>query len=349
MTVIDVRPALRLDTRRLETWLGDVLPEYRGPLDIRQFQGGQSNPTYLLQTPDARYVLRRKPPGVLLQSAHAVDREFRVMRALGQAGFPVPEMLALCIDDSVIGTMFYVMRFVEGRIFPLCTMPGLTREARAAAYDSANETLARLHSLDPTALGLSDFGRAGDYFGRQIARWSKQYEASQTSDIPEMERLIAWLPAAVPADDSTGLVHGDYSFHNLLFHPTEPRVAAVLDWELSTIGHPLADLMYHAMEWYRPPGVDRRGTLRGEHLVTFGIPDLETYLASYCARTGRKPIENPAFYRAFSLFRTAAIVQGIVGRARNGTAADADTARHAARVRPLAIAAWREAQDAGAV
>jgi aminoglycoside phosphotransferase (APT) family kinase protein len=334
---------------RLVEWLGDHVDGFDGPLSLRQFEGGQSNPTYLAETPGSRYVLRRKPGGILLKSAHAVDREFRVMRALYGAGFPVPEMLALCEDETVIGSMFYLMRFVDGRSFPMCDLPGVSREERAAMFDSANATLARLHLYNPDALGLEDYGRPGDYFARQISRWSKQYEAARTDDIPEMDRLIAWLPDATPQDEPARLVHGDYSFHNLLFHPTEPRVVAVLDWELSTTGHPLADLMYHAMEWYRPEGVDRRGTLLGKDLAALGIPTLETYLARYCERTRRASIDDLGFYRAFNLFRVAAIVQGIVARARQGNAAQADAARHEARVRPLAAAAWREAQAAGAV
>lgn len=347
--VVDVRASHSFDQDRLHQWLSDSLPSYAGPLGVRQFDGGQSNPTYLLDTPSRRYVLRRKPPGVLLKSAHAVDREFRVMRALGEAGFPVPEALVLCEDDSVIGSMFYVMGFVEGRIFLDCTMPDLSREDRAAAFDSANETLARMHALDLGALGLEDYGRPGNYFERQTARWSQQYEASKTADIPSMDRLIAWLPGATPQDIETRLSHGDYSFHNLLFHPTEPRVLAVLDWELSTTGHPLGDLMYHGMEWYRPAGTDARGTLQGLDLDALGVPTLEAYVARYCERTGRAPVENLSYYRAFNLFRVAAIIQGIVGRARDGTANSSDAEAQAARVRPLADAAWAQAQAAGAV
>jgi aminoglycoside phosphotransferase (APT) family kinase protein len=338
-----------LDVTDLTDWLSSNIPDISERPSIRQFEGGQSNPTYLVETPNGRYVLRRKPSGVLLNSAHAVDREFRVMTALGAAGFPVPEMLALCEDETVIGTMFYVMRFVEGRSFHPCDLPGVSPAERAAMFDSANATLAQLHRFDLGPLGLGDYGRPGDYFTRQVKRWSRQYEASRAEDIPEMEKLIAWLPRAAPADEAPRLVHGDYSFHNLLFHPTEPRVVAVLDWELSTTGHPLADLMYHAMEWYRPEGVDRRGTLVGKDLAALGIPTLDAYLACYCERVGRNRIDNLAFYRAFNLFRVAAIVQGIAARARLGNAAQVDAARHAARVRPLAAAAWREAQAAGAV
>lgn len=348
-SVVEMRPQHRLDVKRLEDWLTGAVSGFSGPLRVRQFEGGQSNPTYLLETPDRRYVLRRKPPGVLLPSAHAVDREFRVLSALGGAGFPVPEALVLCEDDDVIGSMFYVMAHVDGRIFLDCAMPDLSPLERAAAFDSANETLARLHGLDHIALGLGDFGRPGNYFARQIGRWSKQYDASRTADIPEMDRLMAWLPTATPADEECRLIHGDYSFHNLLFHPTEPRVVGVLDWELSTTGHPLGDLFYHGMEWYRPAGSDARGTLRDADLKPLGIPTLDAYVARYCERTGRPPVENPGFYRAYNLFRVAAIIQGIAGRAREGTAATGDAAAQADRVVPIARAAWLEAQAAGAL
>lgn len=346
---IEVKPAHRIDEARLAQFMGDVIPGYAGPLAVRQFEGGQSNPTYLLTTPERKYVLRRKPPGVLLKSAHAVDREYRVMRTLWETGFPVPEPLALCEDDSVLGTAFYVMRHVPGRVFLDNAMPDLDREARAAVFDSVNATLARLHSLDHVALGLGDFGRGGNYFMRQISRWSQQYEASRTEPIEAMDRLIAWLPSAAPQEEETRLIHGDFSFHNVLIHPEEPRVAAVLDWELSTTGHPIGDLMYHAMEWYRPGGSDSRGTLDGADLAALGAPSLEAYVALYCERVGRPPLENLDFHKAYNLFKTAAIVQGIVGRARDGTAAAAGAAEQAARVRPLAEAAWRFAQRAGAV
>ena len=344
----DVREAHRFDEARLAQVLGDSVPGYEGPLSVRQFEGGQSNPTYLLTTPKAKYVLRRKPPGVLLKSAHAVDREFRVMRALWETGFPAPEPLILCEDDSVIGTAFYVMRFVPGRIFIDNSMPDLTREDRAAVFDSVNETLARLHSIDHVALGLGDFGRAGNYFQRQIGRWSQQYEASKTQPIESMDRLIAWLPSATPDDEETRLIHGDYSFHNVLIHPTEPKVVAVLDWELSTTGHPLGDLMYHTMEWYRPPGVDSRGRLLDADLDALGIPTLEAYIARYCERAGRPPVENIAFLQAYNLFRVAAIIQGIAGRARDGSANSPNAAAQAARVPPIADAAWAFAREAGA-
>ncbi len=344
-----VREGHEIDLQKLHTFMADMVTGFDGPLTVKQFEGGQSNPTYLIDTPTNKYVLRRKPPGVLLKSAHAVDREYRVMSTLGDVGFPVPRVHVLCDDESVLGTMFFIMDFVPGRVFLDCTMPDLLPAERSAVFDSVNETLAALHSVDYAALGLEDFGRPGNYFARQIARWSKQYDASKTSDIPAMDRLIDWLPGAIPDDDATSLVHGDYSFHNVLIHPSEPKVVAVLDWELSTTGHPLGDLMYHMMEWYRPPGVDSRGTLHGLDLDSLGIPTIEAYMARYCERTGRAPIENPSFYKAYNLFRVAAIVQGIVGRAQIGTAAAANASEQAERVQPLAEAAWREAQRAGAV
>lgn len=344
----DVRHGHELDVGALDSFLQREIGGCAGPLRVRQFAGGQSNPTYLLETPKRAYVLRRKPFGQLLPSAHQIDREYRVLRALGAAGFPVPEALAYCAEESVIGAAFYVMGHVQGRIFSDCTMPDLTGAERAAVYDSANETLARLHSFDLVALGLEDFGRAGNYFERQIARWSKQFVASRTEDIPDMDRLIEWLPGAVPAGDETRLIHGDYSFHNLLFDPKAPKVVAVLDWELSTTGHPLGDLMYHAMEWYRPASSDPRGALDGLDLRALGIPSLEAYVARYSERTGRAPVEHLGFYRAYNLFRVAAIVQGIVGRAREGTAASPEAGELTPRVRSLAAAAWREAQSAGA-
>jgi aminoglycoside phosphotransferase (APT) family kinase protein len=277
-----------------------------------------------------------------------VEREFRVMRALFEIGFPVPEPLALCEDDSVLGTTFYVMRHVPGRVFLDCSMPDLAPVERASVYDSVNETLAQLHTFDCDVLGLNDFGKPGNYFLRQIWRWSQQYVTSCTEDIRAMDQLMVWLPKAVPQEGETRLLHGDYSFHNILIHPTEPRVAAVLDWELSTTGDPIGDLTYHGMEWYRPQNVASRGTLLGRDLATLGIPDLTSYVQAYCVRVGRPLIENLAFYKAYNLFRVAAIIQGIVGRARDGTAAAAGAAELAARVRPLADAAWSYAQTLGA-
>lgn len=318
---VDVAPDTQFDEARLRAYLSGRIPGFSGSMAVSQFQGGQSNPTFLLTTPDESYVLRRKPAGVLLASAHAVDREYRVTRALFEAGLPVPEPLLLCEDAEVIGTIFYVMRYVPGRGFWDPRMPSLTREDRSAIYDSANETLARLHLVDHVALGLEDYGRPGNFFARQINRWSRQYEASRTQDIPEMDRLMTWLPGAIPqTEERTTIIHGDYSFHNLLIHPSEPRVVAVIDWELSTLGDPLGDLTYHMMEWLRPEGVDVRGTLRGADLAALGIPDSDEYARRYRERTGFDVDPCNPFYTAFNLFRVAAILQGIAGRARDGVA-----------------------------
>lgn len=341
----DVQQVAQLDLARLDQYLRAHLPGYAGPLALRQFQGGQSNLTYLLTTPNAKYVLRRQPPGVLLKSAHAVDREFLIMSALAdEPGFPVPRPLLLCTDREVVGSMFYVMEFVPGRIFWNCHMPDQSPSDRAAIFDSANATLARLHTVDYAALGLSDYGRPGNYFARQIARWSRQFNDSRTQDLPDMDRLMDWLPGATPPDDGlSAIIHGDYSFHNLLIHPTEPRVVAVIDWELSTLGHPLGDLMYHLMEWYRPPGVDARGTLGNADLAALGIPTQDAYVRRYIERTGFAIEADLPFYRAFNLFRTAAILQGIAHRLQDGNAASMNAADITANVRPLAAAAWRMA------
>ncbi|HLY54792.1 MAG TPA: phosphotransferase family protein, partial [Stellaceae bacterium] len=339
---VEVKSAHAIEIGPLEAHLREHVAGFRGKLRLRQFEGGQSNPTYLVETPERRYVLRRKPPGVLLPSAHAVDREFRVMAALFATGFPVPEPLHYCGDSGPAGSPFYVMAHVEGRIFLDCRMPDLKPHERAAIYDDVNATLARLHRLDPAAIGLGDFGRPGNYFARQVERWSKQYLASQTRPIPAMDRLIAWLPQAVPPLGETRLIHGDFSFHNLLIHPTEPQVVGVIDWELSTTGDPLGDLTYHGMEWYRPAGVDERGTLAGADLVALGIPDFDAYAARYFERVGRPKPDDLRFHRAFNLFRVAAILQGVAARARAGNAAAADAGTMEARVPVLAEAAWRE-------
>lgn len=345
----EVRPGLGLDESRLTAYLQGTIKGFRGPLKIEQFDGGQSNPTYKLTTPDQMYVLRRKPPGVLLSSAHAVHREFEVMSALAGAGFPVPEPLAMCFDEAVIGSQFYVMRFVPGRVFFDLTMPDLASTERAALYDSVNATLARLHSLSPEKIGLAAFGKPGNYFARQVSRWSRQYESTRLQNIPEMDSLIEWLPGAVPAEDGRqSIVHGDFSFHNVLISPSEPRVVAVIDWELSTLGHPLGDLSYHLMDWYRPEGIDLRGTLRGKDLAALGIPTMDDYIARYAERAGLGSVAVTSFHRAFNLFRVAAILQGVAHRVASGNAAASNARDVAALVRPLAVAAWQEARDGGA-
>ncbi len=312
----EVRAAHRLDEAALHAWLSANVVGYQGPLSVRQFTGGASNPTYLLTAGEARYVLRKKPPGQLLASAHQVDREYRVMKALGGVGFPVPAMRALCEDDSVIGTSFYVMDFLEGRIFRDARLPGLAPAERTAIYAELVDVLARLHAIDPAAIGLSDYGRPGNYFERQIGRWIKQYRGAETDPIPAMEALIARLPALVPADDTVTIAHGDYRLENVMFHPTEPKIIAVLDWELSTLGHPLADIAYSCILWHsRSEGW---GTLDGIDLAASGIPTEAEHVAAYCRRTGRAGIDHFPFYLAFSIFRLASISQGVFRRNRDG-------------------------------
>jgi aminoglycoside phosphotransferase (APT) family kinase protein len=346
----DVAEPLRFAPARLEAYLAREVPGFAGPLSVRQFKGGQSNPTYLLETPARAYVLRRKPPGKLLPSAHAVDREFRVIRALASQDFPVAKPVVYCADESITGTAFYVMDFVIGRVFWNPDMPDSHPAERGAVYDAMNDTLARLHSFDPAAIGLADFGRGENYVARQVERWSKQYRASQTQTIDEMERLIEWLPAHVPPAGPPRLVHGDYRLDNVILHPGEPRVLAVLDWELSTIGDPLADFTYHLMQWHMPPDDAGAGTgsLVGFDLAALGIPSLADYVEMYRARTGLDPRPHLAAYLAYNFFRIAAILQGIAGRVRDGTATSDHAAAKAQMVRPLAEVGWRFAREAGA-
>jgi aminoglycoside phosphotransferase (APT) family kinase protein len=343
----EMQGALAFDAARLEAFLGERLADFSGPLEVRQFRGGQSNPTYLLVTPARRYVLRRKPPGKLLPSAHAVDREFRVMAALAPQGFPVPEPLLYCDDESVIGTAFFIMAHVDGRVFWTPEMADSNPKERAAVYDSMNATLARLHSFEPVALGLADYGKGEDYMARQVARWTKQYVASETRKVPEMDRLAAWLPAHLPAQTQVRLVHGDYRLDNMIVAADAPQVAAVIDWELSTLGDPLADFTYHLMAWDMPEE-GGFGTLRGRDLAALGIPDRDSYAAQYAARTGFDPRPLLEPYLAYNFFRFAAIVQGIVGRVRDGTAVSRHADSLAEAVAPLAATAWRYAERAGA-
>ncbi len=344
----EVGTAHRFDEARLEAYLDAHVPGFRGPLTVAQFKGGQSNPTYLLSAASGTYVLRRKPPGKLLKSAHAVDREYRVISALHASGFPVPRSIALCEDDSVIGTSFYLMEFVEGRILWELDLPGMNPAERAAIYDNVNATLARLHNTDYAAIGLADFGVPGNYFERQISRWTRQYRASETGVVASMDKLIDWLPASIPDDESASIVHGDFRLDNMVLHPTEPRVIAVLDWELSTIGHPLSDFMYHLMAWHMPDiGIGSIG-LVGKPLADLGIPQEEDYVARYCERTGRQGgIPGRHFYLAFNFFRLAAILQGIAGRVRDGTAASAHASEAVKAVRPLADLGWQHAAKHG--
>ncbi len=336
----------RFDEQRLADHLARELPGFAGPLEVRQFQGGQSNPTYLLSTPARRYVMRSKPGPVsrLLPSAHAIEREFRVMRALAGQGLPVPEMLLLCEDESVIGRAFFVMAHVDGRIFWDPTLPQQQPAERGAIYDEMNRVLAALHSIDVERAGLADYGKAGNYFARQIGRWSRQYQASETEAIEPMNRLIDWLPQHVPAGDETAVVHGDYRIDNLIFHPTEPRIVAVLDWELSTVGHPLADFSYHCMAWHIPPGGFRG--IAGLDLAALGIPAEADYMRRYCERTGRSSIGHWNFYLAYNLFRIAAILQGVYKRATEGLASSDNALQTGRNVRALAELGWRYAQKA---
>lgn len=339
----EVREAYRFDEAALGQWLAAHVSDYGGPLRVEQFKGGQSNPTYKLVTPGRSYVLRRKPPGKILQGAHAVEREARVLSALGKAGFPVAHVHGLCTDDAVIGSWFYVMEMVEGRIFWDATFPGIAREDRPAYFDAMNETIARLHSLDHVALGLEDYGKPGNYFARQIGRWTRQYlEDADAGRNPDMDALVEWLPGAIPEGDETTVVHGDFRCDNMIFHPTEPRVLAVLDWELSTLGHPLADFAYHAMMYQMPPNIV--AGLAGADLASLNIPSEQDYVAAYCRRTGRSSIPNWDFYIAFNYFRLAAIFHGIMGRVIRGTAASAH-ARERAEAFPVLATLARQAMQ----
>jgi len=343
-----VQERQRFDLGALDAYLRERVAGYRGPLDVAQFKGGQSNPTFLLGTPHARYVMRAKPAPAakLLPSAHAVDREYRVITALGGVGMPVPRTFALCEDEGVIGRAFYVMEFVDGRVLWDQALPGMGREERGAIYDEMNRVIARLHAVDYKAIGLETYGKPGNYFARQIDRWTKQYRASATEPIEAMDRLIAWLPGAIPPGDETTIVHGDYRLDNLVFHPTEPRILAILDWELSTLGHPLADFSYHCMSWHIPPAQFRG--IAGLDLAALGIPAEDEYVAAYCRRSGRGRIDHWDFYLAYNMFRLAAILQGIMKRALDGTAASQQALDAGRRARPLAEMGWQYARRAGA-
>jgi aminoglycoside phosphotransferase (APT) family kinase protein len=346
----DVAPALRFDADRLAAHLAAHVPGFAGPLTVRQFKGGQSNPTYLLETPGRKYVLRRKPPGKLLPSAHAVDREFKVISALHAQGYPVAAPVLYCGDDSVVGTAFYVMGYADGRVFWEPHMPTSNPAERAAVFDAMNATLAKLHSFEPSAIGLADFGRGENYVARQVDRWSKQYRASETEPIDEMEKIMAWLPGHLPPPGPVRIVHGDYRLDNMVLHPHEPEVLAVLDWELSTLGDPLADFTYHTMQWVMPSTEAGAGTatLVECDLGALGIPSMSDYVDAYVARTGLDPRPYLQVYLAYNFFRLAAILQGIVGRVRDGTATNENAPARAQMVRPLAVAAWECARQAGA-
>lgn len=343
-TLAPVRAAHRFDEAALANWMADTVPGFAGPLDVQQFSGGQSNPTYRLGTPGRNYVLRRKPPGVLLKGAHAVDREYRVISALHGAGFPAPATFGLCMDDSIIGTAFYVMELVEGRNFWDTAFPEVPDADRPAYFDAMNDTIARLHNLDPAAIGLDDYGRPGNYFERQIGRWSGQYrDDADAGRLPAMDALIEWLPANIPPGEEASIVHGDFRCDNMLFHPTEPRVIAVLDWELSTLGHPLADFGYHLMVYRMPPGYSTG--LAGLDLRACNIPSEGDYIAAYCRRTGRDGIDGLNFYVAFSLFRLAAIIHGIKGRLIRGTASSPQAAQAVEQIERIAALALAQTRN----
>ncbi|HEX7781931.1 MAG TPA: phosphotransferase [Sphingobium sp.] len=339
-----VREGYGFDEGALAAWMVANVEGYHGPLEIRQFKGGQSNPTYQLVTPTRKYVLRRKPPGELLPGAHAVDREATVLSKLGAAGFPVAQVFGLCTDDSIIGTWFYVMDMVEGRIFWDATFPDVSDAERPAYFDAMNATLAQLHAFDPVAVGLGDYGKPGNYFARQISRWSRQYLADELAGRnDDMDALVEWLPTVTPPAEESTVVHGDFRCDNMIFHSTEPKVLAVLDWELSTLGHPIADFANHAMIYRMPP--DIVAGLEGADLASLNIPSEADYVAAYCARTGRTGIPEYEFAIAFNLFRFAAIFHGIKGRVLRGTAASASAASRAEAFPRLARMA-REAMEA---
>jgi len=333
----------KFDVEALAAWLREHAPGFpAGPLEVEQFKGGQSNPTFKLRAGGQQFVLRTKPgpAAKLLPSAHAIDREFRVMQALHGAGFPVPRQIVLCTDESVIGRAFFLMECVEGRVLWEQSLPGMTREERGAIYDEMNRVIAQLHTIDYAAIGLADYGKPGNYFARQIERWTRQYQASVTEPIEAMDRLIEWLPQNIPPGEDTAIVHGDFRLDNIIFHPTEPRILAVLDWELSTLGHPLADFSYHCMSWHIPPGKFRG--IAGLDLAELGIPDQESYVRRYCERTGKTiRAEDFNFYLAYNMFRLAGIMQGIMKRYVDGTASSAQALQNGKAARPMAEMAWQ--------
>ncbi|RZI39906.1 phosphotransferase family protein [Herbaspirillum sp. HC18] len=335
-----VAPQHAFDVSKLAAYMREHVEGFNGELQVEQFKGGQSNPTFLLSAGEKQYVMRRKPPGTLLPSAHAVDREYRVITALANTDVPVAKTYALCEDESVIGTAFYIMDYVQGRILWDPALPGMTSDERRAIFAEMNRVIAALHSVDYAAVGLETYGKPGNYLERQVARWTKQYRASETERIDAVENLIEWLPKHIPSDDETRIVHGDFRLDNVIFHPTEPRILAVLDWELSTLGHPLSDFAYHCMTWRMKPEQSRG--LAGLPLDDLGIPTEEEYLAMYCRRTGRKEVSksNWEYYMVFNMFRLVGILQGIVKRVQLGNAASAEAAQTGKRTRPLAEQAW---------
>lgn len=340
--IVPIREAHRFDETALADYLRRELEGFSGEMTVRQFRYGQSNPTFLLSTGDREYVLRKKPPGKLLPSAHAVDREYRILRTLEKTDVPVPRTYLLCEDDSIIGTAFYVMERVEGRIFRHPTAPEASdARERAAIFDAMNDTLAKLHRVDWEALGLGDYGKPGSYMARQLSRWTKQYEASKTEEIESMSHLIQWLSEHIPEDDTTSVVHGDYRLENMIVHPTEPRVLAVLDWEISTLGHPLSDLAYNCMGYHLPATGGQRFSYQGIDLQAWGIPTEAEYLAAYRRRTDREEIPDWEFFIAFSMFRLAAIVQGVYKRGLDGIASSDTAKTYGDQVRFLADNGWQ--------
>ena len=339
-----VQEKQRFDAGALEAWMRENVAGFSGPLTVEQFRGGQSNPTFKLTTPGRNYVMRRKPAGKLLPSAHAVDREYRVISALAGSEVPVPKTYGLCQDDAVIGSAFYVMDCVDGRVLWDGAIPEMDNAGRAKIYWELNRVIAALHRVDYTERGLADYGKPGNYFARQIARWTKQYQASETETIEAMNRLIEWLPANIPGDDETTIVHGDYRIDNMVFHPTEPRIVAVLDWELSTLGHPLADFSFHCMSWHVPPGAFRG--LLGHDLAALGIPLEKEYVAEYCRSVGRAPIDPDHwdFYMAYNMFRAAGILQGIMKRVVDGTAASQHALQAGQAAPRLAELGWKRVE-----
>jgi aminoglycoside phosphotransferase (APT) family kinase protein len=335
----------RFDVDALQQYLKDHIEGLRGPLQVEQFKGGQSNPTYRISGADGKkYVLRRKPPGKLLPSAHAVEREYRVIRALHSTGFPVARPYVLCEDESVIGTAFYVMDCVEGRVLWDQSLPGMSKAGRFAIWDELNRVIASLHAIDYRGVGLDGFGKPGNYIQRQVGRWTKQYLASETENVEAMNNLIEWLPKNIPPETGTTVVHGDFRLDNAIFHPTEAKILAVLDWELSTLGDPLADFAYHCMSWHIPPGAFRG--IAGLDFEALGIPDEKTYVQNYCKRTGRSGIDPSHwdFYIAYNLFRISAILQGILKRVVEGTAASAHARDAGMRARPMAELGWKQVE-----
>ena len=342
----EVRPEHRFDEAALERWMTAHVEGFKGPVAVEQFMGGQSNPTFKLTANGKSYVLRRKPPGPLLKGAHAVEREAQVMQALGKVNFPAPHIYGLCTDDSVIGSWFFIMDMVQGRIFWDATFPQVSNAERPAYFDAMNATIAQLHSVDYAAVGLGDYGRPGNYFERQIGRWSKQYlEDDLAGRDSNMDKVIAALPGLIPAGDETSLIHGDFRCDNMIFHPTEPKVIAVLDWELSTLGNPLADFAYHAMMYHISPHIVPG--VAGVDLKALNIPSEADYVAAYCKRAGRAAIPHYDFYLAFNVFRLAAIFHGIKGRVLRGTASSAKAQERVKAFPDLAELAWRLTQKAG--